>query len=152
MTLEFPSESIFIESKNYSKEDLIKHFIRGYFDGDGCLSYYTHDDVVKPKIALLGTPSFLTSVKSILKNYDIHSGNILADKRSNATYINIHHNFLSFIYTNSSIYLNRKYKKFTLLNFCRSKKKFLELLQTNIGEDCDVNPEITTETKESVAS
>lgn len=31
-------------------------------------------------------------------------------------------------------------------------EKSLELLQTNIGEDCDVNPEITTETKESGAS
>ena len=37
-------------------------------------------------------------------------------------------------------------------NGSRSVKEFTELLETNIGGDCDVNPEITTEIKKSVAS
>lgn len=32
LTLKFPDESIF------KSKDLIRHFIRGYFDGDGCFS------------------------------------------------------------------------------------------------------------------
>ena len=39
-----------------------------------------------------------------------------------------------------------------LWNGCRSLEKLSEFLQTNIGEGCDANTEITTETKESVAS
>ena len=33
LTLKFPDEDIF------KSKDLIRHFIRGYFDGDGCISY-----------------------------------------------------------------------------------------------------------------
>ena len=35
---------------------------------------------------------------------------------------------------------------------CRSVKELTELLQTNIGEDCDVNTEISSEIKESEPS
>ena len=44
------------------------------------------------------------------------------------------------------------YYKIFLWNGCRSLEKLSEFLQTNIGEGCDANTEITTETKESVAS
>ena len=54
LTLQFPDINIF------SSPELVKHFIRGYFDGDGCLSYYK--DSLKPAISLLGTPEFLLKV------------------------------------------------------------------------------------------
>lgn len=38
------------------------------------------------------------------------------------------------------------------IKYCRLYEKSYRELQTNNGEDCDVNPVITTETKESVAS
>ena len=54
------------------------------------------------------------------------------------------------LYDNCSIYLNRKYERF--IYFCRIFEKSNMLKQINIGEGCDANTEITTETKESVAS
>lgn len=38
------------------------------------------------------------------------------------------------------------------MEYCRLYEELYKELQTNIGEDCDVNPEISTETKESVSS
>lgn len=51
-TLQFPELSIF------QSPDLIRHFIRGYFDGDGCISYtYTSrsKSKVSPICDFLGT-------------------------------------------------------------------------------------------------
>ena len=48
------------------------------------------------------------------------------------------------------IYLDRKYEKF--IYFRQLYEKSYRPIQTNIGEGCDANTEITTETKESVAS
>ena len=49
---------------------------------------------------------------------------------------------------NSKIYLDRKYLKY--LEFCRLYEESYKELQTKIGKDCDVNPEVIIETKESV--
>ena len=56
----------------------------------------------------------------------------------------------NYLYSNSNIYLDRKYDKY--LSYCRIFEKSNILLQTNIGEGCDTNTEITTEIKKSVAS
>ena len=38
-----------------------------------------------------------------------------------------------------------------VIKYCRLYEESYRELQTKIGESCDANPEITTETKESVA-
>jgi intein/homing endonuclease len=54
LRLEFPNENIF------KSKDLIRHFIRGYFDGDGCFTRHIYYRTVTPAISILGTPNFLT--------------------------------------------------------------------------------------------
>ena len=50
---------------------------------------------------------------------------------------------MHYLYDNSSIYLDRKFKLYSFFkNGCRSLEEFNELLLTNIGESCDANPEI----------
>ena len=44
LTLKFPDRDIFKSS------DLIRHFIRGYFDGDGCFSRYIYSHTVTPRV------------------------------------------------------------------------------------------------------
>lgn len=58
--------------------------------------------------------------------------------------------FINYLYYNSSISLQRKFERYCY--FCRLYEESYRELQTNIGEGCDVNPEISTETKESVPS
>lgn len=56
LILQFPKEEIFV-SKN-----LIRHFIRGYFDGDGCVSY-TNKNHTSYSVSILGTKQFLEKLK-----------------------------------------------------------------------------------------
>lgn len=57
--------------------------------------------------------------------------------------------FLDLIYNNSSIYLDRKYKRYKIFKTCRSKQECLELLAGENGEDCDVNPVVNEDSNES---
>ena len=56
LTLTFPPISIFKD------KSLIKHFIRGYFDGDGCLSWCDTDHK-RAHVGVLGTVKFLTELQ-----------------------------------------------------------------------------------------
>jgi intein/homing endonuclease len=105
------------------KEELITHFIRGFFDGDGCIYIKTinktckHGGKLKNKIVFCClNKQFLEMLQIKLNNF----GKIKAIKRKNRQEIFIYTidknietiNFFTFIYQNSSVYLKRKYNKF----------------------------------------
>ena len=146
LTLKFPDKSIF------KSKDLIRHFIRGYFDGDGCISYANKEHTI-PSYQMLGTKEFLKVIMSYLNIEEtlFHNHN---NKKEVTMYIQASSRKAMYVlhklYDNCSIYLNRKYEKF--IYFCRIFEKSNMLKQTNIGEGCDADTEITTEIKESVAS
>jgi hypothetical protein len=150
LTLKFPNESMFKPSDRYSKSDLLIHFIRGYWDGDGCLTYKRPN---YPTISCVSTQDFLDGVQNVfdtdknIYNNEINGNTVTKVLKYNGKEA---YNFTKLMYRNSTIYLDRKYKKY--LEYCRIFEKSDILLQTNIGEGCDANTEITTETKESVAS
>ena len=100
-------------------DELIRHFIRGYFDGDGsfCFSIQKNDF----KVSFIGNQNFLLGLRAYLKKDKI---SLMKDKRSEITYVlNIRgryqvYNFLNWLYkdTIEDIRLNRKYEKY--LQFC----------------------------------
>ena len=108
LTLTFPNE-------NQVPENLIKHFIRGYFDGDGCVSIGKSEYV-----DLISTIEFLECIKDILLKMNIKSTIIpLATKNRNSNNYRLvltnkqgRKDFLKYIYDNANIYLDRKYEKF----------------------------------------
>ena len=59
LILMFPDKSIFKD------ESLIRHFIRGYWDGDGCLTWHDVSHTI-PCVFVLGTEDFLTGIKNYL--------------------------------------------------------------------------------------
>lgn len=95
-------------------------FIRGYFDGDGCLSH-TFCDTKKSRYTisagLIGTPHFLKRIKEILENFNIQC-RIYTRKQYTKDTVLIGFNktnavkFLNLIYNNPSEYLYRKYDKY----------------------------------------
>lgn len=108
LILEFPDISIF---SDYS---LIKHFIRGYWDGDGCISFTNKTKIV----SVLGTNMFLSEMKNYVPT--LKDKNVLLHK--NETYViqTTHkkaYETLKFLYQDATIYLDRKYEKF--LEICR---------------------------------
>ena len=128
LTLNFPKESIF-KSKN-----LIRHFIRGYFDGDGCFSQHICKTIVSPNISIIGTKQFLIKIGE----YSGFNINFLHDKRhSNETWI-IYFSlkdtfkFLDYIYNNSTVYLKRKYLKYTFFKQeSRSPQEWENFIEQN---------------------
>lgn len=132
-----PNKSLTLKFPNCIPNDLIRHFIRGYFDGDGCITRHVYINIVSPAINVIGTSDFLNNII----NYSDTTPNIRHDKRhSKETLILEWHKddgikFINYLYKNSSIYLDRKFK---LYNFfkdgSRSVKEFTELSEGKIGE------------------
>ena len=143
LTLKFPDKTIFKD------KSLIRHFIRGYWDGDGCLTYKR---LGYPTISVLGTEHFLTNIQLIL-----NTSNTLYNNNNKETCITkvlkyngvLAYNICKYMYNDCTIYLDRKYEKY--LEYCRLYEESCKEPQTKIGEGCDVNPEVITEIKESVA-
>lgn len=146
LTLKFPNKEIFKD------ESLIRHFIRGYFDGDGCLSRHLSKHTVIPIVEVIGTPEFLNFIEKYSNIYGSRS----KDKRwkHNTEYIKFRKEdaikFINYIYNNSNIYLDRKHRLYEFFkDGSRSLQEWNELLQTENGEVCDDNPVLNSEIKKS---
>ena len=97
------------------KNEFTSHFIRGYFDGDGCI--YVYDNYgLRGRVFIYGTYDFLLEVQkripceSKIKKYS--NSSIYELSVSKKAEVN---KFFNFIYNNSSIYLKRKKEKFLSL-------------------------------------
>lgn len=110
LVLKFPNINIFKD------KSLIKHFIRGYIDGDGCISYKNkeHTDMT---LSILGTREFLSELQKNLplerENKIFTENNIfkLVYNGSRGKYI------LNYLYNEATIYLERKYLRYK--EYCR---------------------------------
>lgn len=111
-------------------KNLIQHFIRGYFDGDGCLSWSFPRKALQGCCSIVGTEQFCKSIKNhLLKFLKINCCISIRhpERKNNIRTLTIGGNcqimaFLQYIYQNSCIHLNRKYVKYELF-----VKKFQEL-------------------------
>ena len=98
-------------------QNLLNHFIRGYFDGDGCISVDNRN--LKQKrgtVSIAGTKTFITKIKKIIldkiglndtklhKTYYIYILSWGGKKQIEAIYY--------YLYKNATIFLERKKEKF----------------------------------------
>lgn len=100
-----PKKSLKLKFPNYLEAELIRHFIRGYFDGDGCI----YKNSKKFSISIVGTKDFLEAINFIL-NTDAK-----IYKKGNAYQIYFYGDtakgILSYMYNEANIYLDRKFEK-----------------------------------------
>lgn len=175
-----PNKSLVLEYKaNLNNDELIRAFIRGYFDGDGCLTHTYTDNKTKLKFtvstSLLGTKSFLSWIEQELNKHDIictwyhdkrHSDNIWTIEFNKQNSVKL----LNYLYTNCTIYLNRKYNKYKYfaefdnfavyvsdyVNYNRTiSEKAKSWIKEHLCEDFDLkyaNAEITKKSKDFLAS
>ena len=142
LTLEFPNFLIF------KYDHLIRHFIRGYFDGDGSFSRYLLKTCVNPHIQIIGTHAFLAKILE----YSQLNGRFGKDKRwkNNTEYIEFDKEngikFINYIYDNCNIYLDKKYKLYQFFKQgSRSLQEWNELLLGKNGESCEANAVVNSE-------
>ena len=109
LILQFPSEE---QVPNH----LINHFMRGYFDGDGCV-YYSHGQLA---FSILGTSEFLDAYESYVlesMNRDnptkrLHDKRLINNTESIQYTGNVQcKKWFDFLYKDATIYLQRKYNK-----------------------------------------
>lgn len=125
-----PRKSLILEFPNIEQvpEFLQKHFIRGYFDGDGCVNNPLYYPI---NVSILGTKNFL---EDLLKISNIQK-KIIQEKRNTNIYMfsisgTTARNFLNWIYGDATIFLDRKCFRYKLhntrfnRNFNLNKKHF----------------------------
>jgi hypothetical protein len=108
LILKFPTQDIL-------PENLTNHFIRGYFDGDGCIHYSIKKikHQICPGVDFIGTENMLERIKYF----------VMPDSKSNIrkkdniyvlTLGGIHQvqKIYHYLYENATIYLERKHNKF----------------------------------------
>ena len=115
LILKFPTEQ---QVPNY----LIKHFIRGYFDGDGWFSNTSSCF----QVGIIGTEDFIKGFLNIIeiqnknnKIFTVHRED--GAKRYVFGGLNDVTNFLNWIYKDATIYLDRKYNHY--LDFINNGSK-----------------------------
>lgn len=108
-TITFPITSI--------KDELIHHFIRGYFDGDGSMSGLKKDTYA---IKICGTESMLRSIEKFfpIKNkervlYERKEGQVVKSLDISGSKQIV--DCINYLYNNATIYLDRKYEKTRLV-------------------------------------
>ena len=140
LILKFPKECIFKD------QSLIRHFIRGYFDGDGCISQHVNVKSVTPCVTILGTKDFLnkiikyTKIPAKFRRDKRHSSEVYSLNYSKENSIKL----INYLYNNSTISLERKYNKYIFFkNGSRSVQEWAEWLEGKIGESPKQdNPEV----------
>lgn len=114
LILEFPNENIL-------PKHLQRHFIRGYFDGDGSvvIGNVTNTDRVNLITSIVGTKEFLQSINEILhREIGINDNKPKLENRRKTFYSlayggnNQNEKIYNFLYNNSTIHLKRKENKF----------------------------------------
>lgn len=111
LTLKFPTE-------DQVPKHLIHHFMRGYFDGDGCITYNENDKTYR--FSVVGNSDFLDIYeKNILKAINRKEPN-KRQKEGKAYNIRYGGNrqikkIYDYLYKDATIYLKRKYDKFAVL-------------------------------------
>jgi len=101
-----------------------RHYIRGYFDGDGCIAsgkQHKNGHCVMHAIFTSGSPDFLRSLQNVLtSDISIQSTTLYRQKNSNAYHLTIGRkeyiqNLYHYFYDDSTMWLERKRIKFEKL-------------------------------------
>lgn len=116
LNLEFPTE-------NQVPPHLIRHFIRGYFDGDGCICHWQNKQgwtVISA--CIVSTFNFCDKLSEIIFQ-ELEVKSHIYKRKENVTTRQMNfsgrHNtmkFVNWLYSDCSIYLDRKYNKVIEIN------------------------------------
>mgnify|MGYP000930040133 CR=1 FL=1 len=140
-----PRKSLRVVFPSIFRSDLIRHFIRGYFDGNGSV-IFNKDSTIG--ISISSTKPFLVSIQnkfikyakvSKVKIYDDKRSQIKSYRKNDSQALKILH----YLYDDSNLYLDRKYNKF--MKFARGSKIGRAYPEREIR-----STEVTKEIKESL--
>ena len=112
--------------------NLFRHWLRGYFDGDGCISYCKErknykaswiTSIASGNIYILNEIANKLNILINFKNIKVKNTKTCYEIRTMNEYDT--KTLLDYIYKDSTIYLNRKYELYT--QYCRLETRVNEL-------------------------
>lgn len=115
-----PRKSLILTFPSYDvvPKELMRHFIRGYFDGDGCITLRHNVNSTVPIPSLLGTKEFL---QGLLNEIGFADTQIIKKEEWTAsnTYNLVFrkeqgYRFLDYMYKDAAVFLQRKYNRYLL--------------------------------------
>ena len=112
------NKSLILEWPSWLDETLYSHFVRGYFDGDGCL--YLGKNNKTQEMSIIGTKMFLYPLKEIIKqtlDIDLYVKCTEPKYKEVTKIVRISSKygvktFLDWIYRDADLMLKRKYNKY----------------------------------------
>jgi len=113
----FQNKTFRTKVSNKIPSHMMRHFVRGYFDGDGCICHYSKNKI--QRVTFTGEEDFLFSIKNVIKNFEIETkDNIRKGSGKNKSF-NLNYNskeqlpkIYNLFYKDANIYLERKRIKF----------------------------------------
>jgi intein-encoded DNA endonuclease-like protein len=125
----YAAKSFTLTFPTWLKPKLINHFVRGYFDGDGCL--YIHQDQLN--ISIVSTKEFNSSIQDILKQIGVNSKIRFRTYKHNTCDLDSGGSrqiikFCKWLYKDATIFLERKksiYDNYALTHTPRFKTDLL---------------------------
>lgn len=123
----FPRKSLTLVFPEWLSNSYTRHFIRGYMDGDGCISINKSG---RPRLGFVGTMSFLSSIREIIgKELDIEGGLYRRSRLDLFSICDLQYNgfkkvlpILTWLYKDAAIYMERKYRKYDVLTRIAAKE------------------------------
>lgn len=110
-----PRKSLILTFPDFLPQNLIRHFVRGYFDGDGSITFGNKNS---PKVSMMGTPEFLKPIQQIVsaqgcraniyqrKGYSEQSQSFEINAKESVKF------FLEWLYEDATVYMQRKYNRY----------------------------------------
>lgn len=146
--VEHKTNVITFPSENIVPKNLQKHFIRGYFDGDGSIWCTTSNNKTIPSYSIdhCGTDEFLTGLMDILIKEEVIQREYKFDKRKEGQIVSrfrfggnlLAKKFCEYIYSDATIYLERKYDRYQdLLKVLDSVKRINRCCVCGITESSE---------------
>ena len=101
-------------------QELLRHFIRGYFDGDGCLSVYKQNSTRRQEWSLTGNEKLLVKIQSILNLETSVSKNVALKRYKRTTKaVGLRYgrrsdipSLYDYMYDGATVYMEPKHQKF----------------------------------------
>lgn len=95
-------------------QDMYRHFIRGYFDGDGSIYYYKK--TFNLLLTIVGGHDFLVNLKQYLVDNGFNTNGQIKNEGNYSTYViggnQLGGEVLDYLYKDSNIYLDRKFNTY----------------------------------------
>lgn len=110
-------KSLKLNFPTHIRNDLLSHFMRGHFDGDGCICGYLNKNIKIYSYSIASTKQFITYSKNIIKNKFEIDGTVYTRKNNITSELIIGGNqqvyrLMSWLYQDATIYLKRKHDKY----------------------------------------